>query len=248
MLTFADVTFGFGGRVFMDRLSFSAGTGEVIGLLGPNGAGKSTVLRLATGLLKPWRGTVSLGGRPVAAYGPRERARLVAYLPQSLDARLPFRVAELVRMGAYPCAGLPRLCPQEALCIVGLEGKGEAPLPELSGGELRRAFIAMTLVQGAGCLLLDEPLTGLDVKYQAELLGLLREIAGAAGVTVVMSLHDMAAASRLDRLLALKGGVLVADGTPASLLSPDLVRELFDLTAEEACLFYPRGSVPSDRR
>lgn len=247
MLTFADVSFGFGRRVFIDRLSFSAGKGEVIGLMGPNGAGKSTVLRLATGLLAPWKGTVSLGGRPVAAYGSRERARLVAYLPQNLDVRIPFRVAELVRMGAYPRAGLPHLSPEEALRMVGLERKARSLLGELSGGELRRAFIAMTLVQGAECLLLDEPLAGLDLKYQAELLRLLREIAGTTGVTVLMSLHDMAAASRLDRLLALKEGLLVAEGEPSSLLLDDLVRELFDLEGEEASFLYPGGGVSSAR-
>lgn len=247
VLTFTDVAFSFGRRRFIDRLSFSAVEGEVIGLVGANGAGKSTVLRLAAGLLKPREGTVSLRGRPVAAYRGRERARLVAYLPQNLDAGLPFRVAELVRMGEYPRSGLPRLGPENALRMVGLEGKARAPLDELSGGERRRAFIAMTLVQGAGCLLLDEPLAGLDLKYQAQLLRLLREITKNCGVTVLLSLHDMAAASGLDRLLALKEGLLVAEGPPSSVLSQDLVRELFDLQGEEVSLLYPPGDLPLGR-
>lgn len=241
IMRFADVAFGFGRTRFIEGLSFSAGAGELIGLVGSNGAGKSTVLRLAAGLLVPCSGSVELQGRPLAGYGGRERAGLLAYLPQHLDVRLPFRVAELVGMGRYPRPTGPGLHPPEALRMVGLEHKSSSPLDELSGGELRRAFIAMTLVQGAECILLDEPLSGLDLKYRAGLLGLLRQITATAAVTVIMSLHDMAAASRLDRILALKEGILLADGPPSSLLSKDLVQELFDLAADDAVLPYPYG-------
>lgn len=241
MMRFANVAFGFGRKRFIDDLSFSAGAGELIGLVGPNGAGKSTVLRLAAGLLAPCGGSVELRGRPLPGYGSRERAGLLAYLPQNLDVRLPFRVEELVGMGRYPRPTGSGPLPREALRMVGLGHKSSAPLDELSGGEVRRAFIAMTLVQGAECILLDEPLSGLDLKYQAELLALLRQITATAGVTVIMSLHDMAAASRLDRLLALKEGLLLADGPPSTLLSKDLVQELFDLVTDDAALSCPHG-------
>jgi len=251
MMKFSDVAFGFGGTRFIEGLSFSAGAGELIGLVGPNGAGKSTVLRLAAGLVPPGRGRIELRGRPLASYGSRERAGLLAYLPQNLDVRLPFRVAELVGMGRYTRSTGSGLLPPEALGIVGLGHKSSSPLDELSGGEQRRAFIAMTLVQGAECLLLDEPLSGLDLKYQAELLGLLRQITATAGMTVLMSLHDMVAASRLDRILALRGGLLLADGPPSSCLSPPLVQELFNLAADDASPCCPvggdllrRGGVP----
>ncbi|MDO3376837.1 ABC transporter ATP-binding protein [Geoalkalibacter halelectricus] len=236
-LAFEQVCFGFGGKIFIENLTFEAAPGEMIGLIGANGAGKSTLLRLAAGLLKPWTGTVRVGGRPLAEHTDRERAGRLAYLPQSLDVHLPFRVAELVRMGNYPRMSAPRLSPEEALRIVGLERKGQAQLGQLSGGELRRAFIAMTLVQGAGCLLLDEPLAGLDLKYQAELLRLLREIVESSGVTVLMSLHDMAATLRFDRLLALKAGHLMAQGPAPAVLTESLMARLFDLAEHDAALF-----------
>jgi iron complex transport system ATP-binding protein len=247
MLDFTDVAFDFSDKPFIADLSFAVAKGEVLGLIGPNGAGKSTVLKLAAGLLKPRAGSIRLAGRPIASYSGRERARRVAYLPQQLDARLPFRVAELVEMGGYPHRGRAPRETSEALRLAGLETKADAPLGRLSGGELRRAYLAMTLRQGADCLLLDEPLAGLDLRYQAELLKLLRGIATGTGTTVIMSLHDMGAALWLDRLLALKEGELIGTGKPRELLSEELIRKLFDLDEEAAWIFRP-GAGPTERK
>ena len=247
MLDFTDVAFDFSDKPFISGLSFAVARGEVLGLIGPNGAGKSTVLKLAAGLLKPCAGSIRLAGRPITSYSGRERARRVAYLPQQLDARLPFRVAELVEMGGYPHRGRAPRDTFEALHLAGLEGKAEAPLGRLSGGELRRAYLAMTLRQGADCLLLDEPLAGLDLRYQAELLKLLRGIATGTGTTVIMSLHDMGAALWLNRLLALKEGEMIGTGKPRELLNEELIRRLFDLDEEAAWIFRP-GAGPTERK
>lgn len=244
MLDFADIAFDFADRPFIAGLSFTVAQGEMLGLIGPNGAGKSTILKLAAGLLKPRAGSIRLAGRPISSYSGRERARRVAYLPQQLDARLPFRVAELVEMGGYPHLGKAPRETFEALRLAGLETKADAPLGQLSGGELRRAYLAMTLRQRADCLLLDEPLAGLDLKYQAELLQLLRGIAARTGTTVVMSLHDMGAALWLDRLLALKEGELIGAGKPRELLTEGLIRKLFDLDEEAAWIFRPGAGLP----
>lgn len=234
--SFHQVAFSYAGQPFLENLSFSLRPAQVIGLIGANGAGKSTILKLAAGLLKPHGGEVRLGEQPVAAYEARRRAELLAYLPQHLDVHLPFRVIELVRMGAYPRLQSPPYTARQALAIVGLESKAQALLSELSGGELKRAFIAMTLLQGARCLLLDEPLAGLDLKYQAQLLKLVKDIATRTGVCIFMSLHDMGAARRLDYLLALKNGRLVTQGDAAATLTPTLIADLFDLDDEEAAL------------
>ena len=247
MLDFTDVAFDFSDKSFIADLSFAVAKGEVLGLIGPNGAGKSTVLKLAAGLLKPRAGSIRLAGRPITSYSGRERARRVAYLPQQLDARLPFRVAELGEMGGYQHRGKAPRETLEALRLAGLEGKADAPLGRLSGGELRRAYLAMTLRQGADCLLLDEPLAGLDLRYQAELLQLLRGIATGIGTTVIMSLHDMGAALWLDRLLALKEGELIGTGNPRELLSEELIRRLFDLDEEAAWIFRP-GADPTAKK
>lgn len=239
MLSFTEVCFDFGAARFIDGLNFAVAKRELLGIIGPNGAGKSTVLRLAAGLLQPRAGNIHLDGRPLAAYRSRERAARIAYLPQMLDARLPFRVEELVEMGGYPHSGRSHQSPTEALRTVGLEQKTGAPLGTLSGGELRRAYLAMTLHQGANCLLLDEPLAGLDLKYQAELLQLLREITARTGTTVIMSLHDMTAARACDRLLALRDGLLVGAGHPQDVLSEGLIRELFELDEAATELLLP---------
>lgn len=163
-------------RPFISGLSFSLGEGEFIGLLGANGSGKSTVLKLGSGILKPFSGGVKLWGKEIHTLKHRDRAKLISYLPQTLDITVPFTIKELVGMGLYPYDIPPAMTVHEALDMVGLTAKTDAHLTDLSGGERRRTFIAMTLVQGAGLLLLDEPLANLDIKYQMELVKLLRKL------------------------------------------------------------------------
>lgn len=228
-LEFTDVSFSYGPKKFMDQVSFSVAEGELIGLMGPNGAGKSTLLKLAAGLLSPQKGSIMLGERALSLYSGKERAQHVAYLPQILDLQAPFRVGELVRMGKYPQNGSQALTVEEALHLVGLQGKEKTHLTELSGGERRRAYIAMTLVQGARVLLLDEPLASLDIKYQFELYRLLKDIVREKGVSVFMSLHDIGMGAMLDRLLLVKHGQLIAQGDPGSVLTDEIVQDAYDL-------------------
>ena len=228
-LEFADVAFSYRPLGFIERMSFSVTEGELVGLMGPNGAGKSTILKLAAGLLAPQKGKVLIGGKTIGSYRGKERAKQVAYLPQILDLQAPFRVGELVRMGQYPYEGSRALPVEEALRIVGLQEKARTRLAELSGGERRRAYIAMTLVQGAEVLLLDEPLAGLDIKYQFELHRLLDDIAREKGVSVFMSLHDIGMGALLDRLIMVKEGRVIAQGDPGSVLTDEIVQEAYDL-------------------
>jgi len=228
-LEFENVTFSYGPKVFMDQLSFLVPEGKLVGLMGPNGAGKSTILKLAAGLLSPRKGNVLIGKKTIGSYRGKERAKVVAYLPQILDLQAPFRVGELVRMGEYPQKGSQALTVEEALHIAGLQGKEKTFLAELSGGERRRAYIAMTLVQGARVLLLDEPLASLDIKYQFDLYRLLKDVVREKGVSVFMSLHDIGMGAMLDRLLLVKDGRLVSQGTPDVVLTDEIVRDAYDL-------------------
>jgi len=228
-LEFANVSFSYCPKIFMDQMSFSVAEGELVGLMGPNGAGKSTILKLAAGLFSPQKGKITVGNKAIGSYSGKERAKLVAYLPQILDLQAPFRVGELVRMGRYPQEGSLALAVEEALHIVGLQGKAKTHLAELSGGERRRAYIAMTLVQGAKVLLLDEPLASLDIKYQFDLYRLLKDIAHEKGVSVFMSLHDIGMGSMLDRLLLVKDGRLITQGDPDSVLTNEIVQSAYDL-------------------
>lgn len=228
-LDFENVAFSYNRDGFLEQIAFSVAEGEVVGLMGPNGAGKSTILKLAAGLLAPKAGKVMIAQQAVRSYSGKERAKHVAYLPQLLDLQAPFRVSELVRMGSYPQNGSQALTTEEALHIVGLHGKARTQLAELSGGERRRAYIAMTLVQGAKVMLLDEPLASLDIRYQFDLYRILKEIVRAQGVAVVMSLHDLGMGALLDRVLLLKEGRMIAQGAPGSVLTDETVREAYDL-------------------
>lgn len=229
LLEFRDVHFSFQKAAFIQEVGFGLKPGELVGLMGPNGAGKSTLLKLAAGILSPRSGNVLIEGREVRSYAGKERAQRLAYLPQILDMHAPFRVGELVRMGEYSYMKQPHFTIEETLDLVGLTDKSTVFLADLSGGERRRAYIAMTLVQGGKLLLLDEPLANLDLRYQIELIRLLRRICSANGISVLMSLHDIALGSQLDRVIMVKNGRLIVEGTPATVLTDETIRVAYDL-------------------
>jgi len=219
-------------RPFIQDLSFSVGEGEFIGLLGANGSGKSTILKLGSGILKPSSGSLLLWGKDMHALNNRDRAKLISYLPQTLDISVPFTVRELVGMGLYPYDIPPAMTVDDALDMVGLSEKAAAHLPDLSGGEKRRTFIAMTLLQGAGLLLLDEPLANLDIKYQIDLVRLLRRLKEERNISVVMALHDINMALQFERVILIQEGRIIASGNPEAVLTRDMVKQAFDVNVE----------------
>ena len=227
ILNFNRVSFSYDSGNFIKDLSFSVKNGQFIGLLGANGSGKSTILKLACGILKSLNGSVDLWGKSIRSYRNRDRAKLLSYLPQVLDIHIPFTVREVVGMGLYPYDILPALTTNEALEMVGLANKADSVITNLSGGERRRVYIAMTLLQGAGLVLLDEPLANLDIRYQIELLRLLKELRAARGITVIMALHDINIALQFDTLMLIKEGQIIGTGTPDEVLTGDLLKEAF---------------------
>jgi len=228
-LRFERVSFSYGNVPCVEQFSCTLAKGELVGLIGANGSGKSTLLRLGAGLLSPQSGLVELDGQPVRSWRGDERAARLGYLPQSIEVPLPFRVGELVEMGRAAARRDGLLSCGEVLAAVGLEGHEQTPLAQISGGERRRAFIAMILAQGGKTLLLDEPLAGLDLRYQYELLTLLRGLCQTHNLTVMISLHDLVLARNLDRLLVIRQGQLLADGLPGEILTQQLVQQTFDL-------------------
>jgi iron complex transport system ATP-binding protein len=220
------------GSPFIHDLSFSITEGGFIGLLGANGSGKSTILKLACGILKPLSGRIRLWGRDLLAQKSRDRAKLISYLPQTLDISVPFTVRELVSMGLYPYDIPPALSVDEALDMVGLRDKADARLTDLSGGERRRTFICMTLVQGAGLLLLDEPLANLDIKYQIELVKLLKNLRELRNIAVIMALHDINMALQFENVILIKDGNLIGSGRPDEVLSQRMLKQAFDVDVE----------------
>lgn len=231
ILKFDNISFTYSkNNKIINNLAFSIGNREFIGLLGANGSGKSTILKLASGILKPSSGYIMLWGKPLHSYSNKDRAKLLCYLPQLLDINVPFKVKELVNMGTYPYDIPLETTVNEALEIVGLKGKSESYITNLSGGERRRVFISMILMQGAGLLLLDEPLANLDIKYQIEFLRLLRELKNNKNISIIMALHDINTALQFEKVMLIKDGSILGIGNPETVLTRNMLKEAFDVS------------------
>jgi len=229
-------------RDVLRSVDLSLARGDLVALVGTNGSGKTTLLRLLTGLLRPDAGVVRFEGRPVAAWRRVDLARRVAVLPQQLDLPVGFRVAELVGMGRAPHARrlfasteADERAVARALVDAGALELADRFAEELSGGERQRLLVAMALAQEPDLLLLDEPTLHLDLAHQVALLGAIRRLRGQRGLTVLAVLHDLnLAAAFAPRVAILDEGRVVADGPPAEVLTPDLVRRVFGVHVDEA--------------
>lgn len=211
--------------------------GEVTALLGHNGSGKSTLLKVLARHQKPAQGEVSLVGRPIKGLGTREFARTVGYLDQHPPATDGLTVRELVSLGRYPWRGpLGRYDNEDqhridqAIADTNLGHFRHRSVDTLSGGERQRAWIALLLAQQTRCLLLDEPISALDVKHQVETLRLVHRLARQRALTVIVVLHDVDLAARFcDRLVAIRKGQLVADGRPEEIMDTGILETIYDV-------------------
>jgi iron complex transport system ATP-binding protein len=236
------VTAGYGPCDVLRDVTLAVARGEIVGLLGPNGVGKSTLLRVASGVLAPRRGRVLAGGRDVAGMAPRERARLIAVLPQETAPAFPVSVLATVLLGRTPWHASYAFEGDDdvAAAVRALEDADAAhlrdrDLSQLSGGERQRVLLARALCQGGDVLLCDEPTAHLDLRHQAQTFGLLRRLA-RDGRAVVVATHDLElAAATCDRLLLAGPRGVVACGTPAAVLTASHVRDAFgiDVTVRE---------------
>jgi iron complex transport system ATP-binding protein len=235
MLVAANLTLAYGQQVVVEDVSFEIPQGQFVAVLGPNGSGKSTLLRALCRLHKPRAGTVILAGRDLRDWGPRELAQQMALVRQSPMAAFDFTVEELVMLGRMPYLRRFQTETEQDyavvrhyLCLTGLWPMRQRGLHSLSGGELQRAFVCQALVQEPKLLLLDEPTNHLDINHQLELLDLVASLNRKQRITVVAVLHDLnLAALYAERLLVLKAGRLVADGSPSDVLHPDLVQQTY---------------------
>ncbi len=225
-----------GGRSVVDDVSLSVRRGEFVGILGPNGAGKSTLLRLMAGLALPSGGTVRIAGDDTRGLRRGEVARRVALVPQREPSVFGFTAREVVAMGRAPHTGLlGTLGPTDEAAITLALDRCDAtpfagrPLEELSGGEQKRVLIARALAQRVPIVLLDEPVAHLDIKHQLALCDLLRRGVTDNEFTVVTVLHDLnLAAQYCDRLVLLREGRMVAEGSVPDVMTYRQIREAFD--------------------
>lgn len=224
------------GRPVLDDVSATMQRGRVTAILGPNGAGKSTLVKAIAALVPASHGGVRLGERDVVALAPRERARLIGYLPQ--DAAVHWNVAarQIVDLGRSPHRA-PFAAPDaqdhraiaEAIAATEIAALLDRPIAELSGGERARVLLARVLAGEPAWLLADEPLASLDPAHQIDILDRLRARA-AAGMGVVIVLHDLVQAGRAaDDVLLLKDGQVAAFGPAGAVLTADRLRAVFDI-------------------
>ncbi|OII59889.1 histidinol phosphatase [Streptomyces sp. CC53] len=219
------------GRLVLDGVGISPPPGAMTGLLGPNGSGKSTLLRILCGVLAPASGVVTLDGTPLGALRRRDVARRVAVVEQQADTLVELTVADVVRLGRTPHrrAWAPPSAADEqavrhALERTGLADRADRAWHTLSGGERQRVQIARALAQEPRELLLDEPTNHLDIQHQHDLLHLV----GTLDVTSVVALHDLNLAARYcDHLVVLRQGRVVAAGTPAEVLTGELIAAVY---------------------
>jgi iron complex transport system ATP-binding protein len=224
------------GRPFgVDGLSFAIGPGEILGVIGPNSAGKTTMIRLLTRVVRPSRGDIVLGGRPLPEVTAPQLARRVAVVPQDMPAAFPFTVQELVLMGRYPHrpggyfeSDEDHAVAREAMQATGVLDLAGLPVETLSGGERQRAVLARALAQQPELLVLDEPTAHLDLRYQVECAALLQRLNRERGVSILLVSHDLNLAGELaDRLLLLSEGRIACQGPPEQVLEEALLASVY---------------------
>ncbi|CAN5723618.1 ABC transporter ATP-binding protein [soil metagenome] len=233
------LSLGYDGELIVDELSIDIPVGRVTVIVGANACGKSTLLRGLCRLLKPRGGTVLLDGQDIRSLPTREVATRLGVLPQQPIAPEGITVADLVGRGRHPhqrwfrqWSPSDETAVDAALAATGVADLADRPMDELSGGQKQRAWIALALAQGTDLMLLDEPTTFLDLAHQVEVLDLLAELNEREGRTIVLVLHDLNLACRYaHHLVAMKAGSIAAQGSPADVITTDLVAEVFGLEA-----------------
>jgi iron complex transport system ATP-binding protein len=232
---------GYGTIEIVKSVSCTFATGTFTGIIGPNGSGKTTLLRTFSRVI-PASGILLLDGKPVSDYTPAELGMALGFVPQDEGRPFPYTVIQVVLMARYArTSRFAALVPEDyarchrALAETGVSHLADRSIRTLSGGEWQRVLIARALAQDTKVILLDEPTSHLDLSHQSDILTLMRRLAGS-GSTIVGVFHDLnLAALYCDRLIMIQHGELVADGTPAQVLTPKKIREVYGADVVTSC-------------
>ncbi len=248
-----NVSFSYGERPVLQDVSFTAGTGQLVSVLGPNGVGKSTLFRCMLGLLKGYRGTITVDGKDTRAMSARELAHHVAYVPQSHYPAFNYTVLDMVLMGTSSRTSpfSPPRKKEIRAAMAALERMGIAEFAHrdythISGGERQMVLIARALAQNARILMMDEPTANLDYGNQLRVMEQVRKLT-AEGYTILQSTHNPDQAYLFShRILAMQDGRVIADGTPNSVVDEKLICDLYgvEVKMEHFCDDKFRVCVP----
>lgn len=250
MIRMSGITKSFGEMRVLDGLNLNVSQGEFIGLLGPNGSGKSTLLRILSGVEHPDKGSIELQGKSVFDYPRKELAKWLAVLEQDALPAIGFTAREVIEMGRYPFQNWlgedqgtgPELI-DSIIDRLNLQEIADRQVDVLSGGQRQRVALGRVMAQEPLLLLLDEPTTFLDITYQVQMMDYIRQWQVDCGLTVIAVLHDLnLAAHYCTRLLMLKDGMLVADGTPDEIVTSERIDQVYG--TKPIVLPHPVNGVP----
>jgi iron complex transport system ATP-binding protein len=239
LLQAENLSCGYAGKPVLEAIRFDVQPGEFVGLLGPNGAGKSTLLKTIARLIPPLAGGIILDGQSLTTYPQKELAKKMAYMPQNFPPDETWRARDLVNMGRFPHQrgwGLngsanDRQAVEAALLGADLVTLADKPMGNLSGGQRQRVYLARALAQESSLLLLDEPISQLDLSHQLDFFHLIRRIMATRPIAVLAVLHDLNLAAQFcDRMLVTKDGALLANGPPEAVLRPDVIEAAFGVS------------------
>ena len=237
-LLFKSFSTGYKKSKIINNVSFKLNTKEWIGIIGANGSGKSTLLKGTLKFIPTIAGDITLDGKSIKDFSRNSLSTKISYLPQQLNNNLNLSVEELVALGRSPYKKFWDFdlnnkdfkIVKKAIEIVEIEKLQNKFLNELSGGQIQRAYLAMSIAQNPKILLLDEPTTFLDINYQIKFLESLRQLIKNNGVSIITVLHDINLAARFcDRIAILKNGKLLDINTPQKVLTESNFKKAFDI-------------------
>jgi iron complex transport system ATP-binding protein len=250
MLVAEHVSFAYDDKPIVDDVTLTVERGSVVAVLGPNGAGKTTLLRMLAGIIPPAGGSLTLDGQPLQDFSRKAIARRIAVVPQETHPAFAYTAMEIVLMGRYAWLGAFELegpndvaAASDALAATGTGHLAKRSFASLSGGEKQRVVIASALAQldargghdtSAAILMLDEPTTALDLRYQLEVASLMSRLHTDRGVTMVLSTHDLRlASSTCSHAILLSSGRVVGTGRTAEILTPDRLGALYSVAPHQ---------------
>lgn len=233
-----NLSFKYGaGIMAVSDVTFSIKRGDFLAILGPNGSGKTTLLRLISGVLKPSEGEIFLQDTSIDTLQRKDIARKIAFVPQQIHIDFPFTVREIVLMGRFSYLGGIGIEKKEDIEIArdsmemtGISHLRDRMIHQISGGERQRAFIAQAITALPEILILDEPVSSLDIRYKVQILELISRLNSRNNITVIITLHDLNLASQYAKnVLLLNRGFISAEGSPESVLVPEKIRDVYDI-------------------
>ncbi|MGV8122642.1 MAG: ABC transporter ATP-binding protein [Candidatus Xenobiia bacterium LiM19] len=240
ILEATNIDFFYGARQALKGISLTIMKGGFYGLLGPNGSGKSTLLSILSGTVRASKGEILIKGKKLETYSRKELARTVAFVPQEIDADFPFSCREVVMMGRFAHQGILGIGSMEddgiverCMELTGTDIIAERPITELSGGERQRVIMAQALAQGGEVLLLDEPTSHLDIKFQLEIMELVKRLNREQNLTIIASFHDLNIASHYcGDIFFLHKGLMAGNGSVDAVFSEEMILKVFGVPTQ----------------